>query len=464
MKLGRASLQLIVLGLMILLLGLAPYPREFSETMRQAEVHRLAREYEAALQAYREAAQLSPSSPLPWRKMGEILLLQQRFIPATAVLLEAQHLGESAETWRLLGESYAGRADWAGAMQSWLRAQALAPDDAQIYVALGRGSIAQGQFDQAAGFLTQALALEASPQAAAEAHALLGRLLASKDPTMAESHFRQAGEQDMLAVMQTIDAEPSPARQLTLLGIAFLQRQELALARAHLAEAAALRPDDPEILAYLAHTLDQLGETVSARELLDRAVELDKDSVLAAYFLGTHHRLVGNVETAQATLWEAMQRDPENAALRVEMAETFIDEGDYASAEEWYQGAIDVAPDRVDFHLALVHFYLDHLYRVAEGGIPAAQALVSLDPESAVAHDLLGWAYHLSGQQEEAAEALLRALALDPDLVSAHFHLGSLYFFTGRPTQAQEHLQRAANLDTSGYFRKRAEALLRDLD
>ena len=463
MKLRRGGLQFMLLALLVLLLGLTPYPKRFSGAMRQAEAHRAASEYEAALQVYREAAEGSPTSPLPWLRMGEILLLQHRFIPATAVLLEAQSLGEDVETWLLLGESYAGRGDWAGAMHNWLQAQALAPQDARVYVALGRASLAQGQFGQAAGYLTQALQLQASPKERDEAHALLGRLTV-QDPAIAESHFRQAGDLDMLAVLQTVSAEPDVARRATLWGIAFLQRQELALARAYLAEAAALRPDDPEVLAYLAHTLDQLGETVEARELLERALELDPDSVLAAYFLGTHHRLVGNVEAAQAVLWEAVLRDPENAALRVEMAETFIDQADYPNAEEWYQSAVDAAPDRIDFRRALVHFYLDHLYKVAEEGIPAAQALVSLEPENAEAHDLLGWAYQLSGQQEAAAEALLQALALDPDLVSAHFHLGSLYFFSGRPAQAQVYLQRAADLDTGGYFRKRAEALLRDLN
>lgn len=463
MKLGRKGLQLMLLALGVLLFGLTPYAKGFSGAMRQAEAHRAAGEYEAALQTYREAAQSSPSSPLPWLRMGEILLLQHRFIPATAVLLEAQLRAEDVETWLLLGESYAGRGDWAGAMQYWLRAQALAPGDARSYVHLGRASLAQGQFDQAAGFLTQALELEASPEEKAGTHSLLGRL-SLQDPVMAESHFRQAGDLDMLAVLQTVNDEPDPARRATLWGIAFLQRQELALAHTHLAEAAALRPGDPEILAYLAHTLDQLGETVEAARLLEQALELDPTSVLVAYFLATHHRLVGNVEAAQAILWEAVQRDPENAALRVEMAEAFVDLADYASAEQWYQSAVEIDPDRIEFHLALVHFYLDHLYNVAEGGIPAARALVALDPQSAQAHDLLGWAYHLSGRQQEAAESLRQALALDPDLVSALFHLGSVYYFTGQPAQAQELLQRAADLDTTGYYRKRAEALLHDLD
>lgn len=464
MKPRRASLQLIVLASAILLLGLVPYPRGFTEAMRQAGVHRVAGNYGAALEAYREAAERSPSSPLPWLRMGEILLLQHRSVPATAVLLEAQGLRRDAETSRLLGESYADRGDWAAALQHWLRAAALAPDDARIQVALGRGSLAQGHFDQAASILTHALQLDASSSEAAEAHALLGRLVVLDDPDLAERYFRQAADLDMLAVLQTINAEPSPSRRATLWGIAFLQRQELALARHYLEQAASLAPEDAEILAYLAHTLDQLGETAAAKDLLEQALELDEDSVLAYYFLGAHNRLVGNVEAAQAALWEAALRDPENAALRVEMAEAFLDQADYPNAEEWYLGAVEAAPDQVDFHLALVHFYLDHLYKVAERGIPAAQALVELDPDNATAHDLLGWAYQLSGQPDAAAQALQEALALDPELASAHFHLGILDLFAGRQAQAQEHLQRAADLDTGGYVRKRAEAYLRDLD
>ena len=106
-------------------------------------------------------------------------------------------------------------------------------------------------------------------------------------------------------------------------------------------------------------------------------------------------------DSAQAALWQALLLDPENAAFRVEMGEAFVDQPDYAAAEEWFQGAVEVAPSDVAFHLVLVHFYLDHLYRIEEGGLPAAQTLVELAPNDARAHDLLGWAYLLSGQPAE---------------------------------------------------------------
>jgi tetratricopeptide (TPR) repeat protein len=339
----------------------------------------------------------------------------------------------------------------------------LTPDDASVQIALGRGSIAQSSFDQAARFLSQALESQPAAHDAATAHALLGRLLLADDPALADEHFRQAGDQDMLAVLAVASAEPAPALRHLLLGAAFLQRGEITLARRHFEQAVALAPANAEATAYLAHTLDRMGETAAARELLEHALDLDANSALAFYFLGIHHHRAGYVEGAQAALWEALLRDPENAAMRVAMAETFLDLGDYAHAEEWYQAAVDVADQDIEFHLLLARFYVDHLYRVEEGGLPATEAAVALAPDDARAHDLLGWAYHLAGRHAEGESSLTHALALDPYLVSAHFHLGSLYTHVNQVEQALQHLQRAVDLDTAGFYRSRAQSLLNDL-
>ena len=458
----RAGLAVALLAMAILLLGLTPYPKGFAAAMRQAETHRAAREFGAAVDAYEGAAGLDPDSPLPWLQMGQVLLTQRRFVPAALAFFQAQRLGGGQQALVGLGESYAGEGNWSAAMETWLDALALEPGNAGLYVALGRASVAQGQFDQARRFLLHALELEPAGAEASTAHALLGRLAAGDDPAQAERHFRLAGDEDMLAVLEAVDAEPDPDRRHLLLGMAALQRSEFSLARSYFERAVALAPASAEAHAYLAHTLDQMGETVAAGELLDQAQGLDPESALVYYFLGTHHRLVGNVDAAQAALWQALARDPENAALRVEMARTFVDQHNYSSAEEWYKGAVEVAPGDADFHLMLVRFYLDHLYRVAEGGLPAAQALVELAPGDARAHDLLGWAYHLAGRHAEGERVLLKALSLDPDLPSAHYHLCSLYLTLGQPDSARRHLQRVIDLDLHGFYRARAELLLEE--
>ena len=460
----RARLQMTLLALFVLMLALTPYPRAFTAAMRQAEARTVSREYGAAIESFLQASRLDQESSLPWLRMGEVLLLHQRFTPAIVAFLEAEHRGGGAEAVLGLGESRAGLGDWASAVGEWLHALALAPEDSSIHVALGRASIALAQFDRAENYLTRALQLQPSPQDSAIARALLGRLWVGDKPDLAEVAFGEAGDDDMLAVLHAVNAEKSPARQALLLGIAFLQRNELTLARHHFERAVALAPGDADPLAYLAHTLDQQGETVAARELLERALELDEHSTLVHYFLGTHHRLVGNSEDAQDALWQALLTDPDNAALRAELGGTLADRGDYLAAEEWYLGAISSAPEEVDFHFMLVHFYLDHLYRVQDGGLPAAQELVALAPDDARAHDLLGWAYHLSGQHDEGLVALGEALDRDPDLASAHFHIGSLYATIRQHDLARHHLQRAIDLDTDGYYRNRAEMILLDLE
>jgi tetratricopeptide (TPR) repeat protein len=464
MKSWRARLQLILLAIVVLFLVLTPYPQAFAANMHQAETLRASREYSAAIESYRQASLLDPESPLPWLKIGEVLLLQHQFASAASALLEAEQRGGAPEAVLGLGESRAGRGDWAGAVREWLHVLTMDPEDPRVYVVLGRASVALGQFDQAQGYLTHALQLAPSPQDAAIAHGLLGRLLVGEDISLAEDAFREAGDEDMLAVLRAVSAEQDPARQALLWGIAFLQRGELALARHHFERAVALAPGDAEALAYLAHTLDQQGETVAAMELLEQALTIDEHSALVHYFLGTHHRLVGNLDRAQDALWQALLEDPENAALRAEMGATLVDQGDYPAAEEWYVGAADAAADDVDFQFMLVHFYLDHLYRVPDAGLSAAQTLMSLAPDDPRAYDLLGWAYHLSGQQGKGVSALTEALNRDPDLVSAHFHLGSLFASTGQVELARQHLQRAADLDTDGYYRERAELILKDLE
>ncbi|MBN1139210.1 MAG: tetratricopeptide repeat protein [Anaerolineae bacterium] len=466
-----SGLKLAIVAVGVLLLNLTPDPQAFTVAMRQAEIHRAGQEYGAAVEAYFRAASLAPDSTLPWQRVGEILMQQHRFAEARDAFRVAS-LGGGAEALLALGDAFAAGGDWAAALTTWYGALPLAPQDARLYLALGRGMIAQGQLEPAADYLRRALDLEPrsnvapSSSVTAAAHGLLGRLLAGDDMAKAAGHLSQAGDSDMLAVLQAVSAEPEPAGQASLLGIAFLQRDELTLARCQLERAVALDPANAQAHAYLGHVLDRQGHTLMAQDKLRQALALDPDLVIAYYFLGIHHRRTGYVREAQATLWQGLLRDPQNAALRVQMAEAYLDLGDYEGAEEWYQGAVDVVSEdqQFDFQLILAHFYLDHLYHIAQGGVPAAEAAAMLAPDDARAQDLLGWAYHLAGRHAEAEQALVKALALAPDLVSARYHLGSLYAGTGRPDLARQHLQRAADLDTGGYYRERAASALRDLE
>lgn len=69
---------------------------------------------------------------------------------------------------------------------------------------------------------------------------------------------------------------------------------------------------------------------------------------------------------------------------------------------------------------------------------------VALDPDSAVAHQLLGQAYLQQQTYEAIGEAkseLVQALAHDPSLVWARFYLARIYLDLGQPRKAKEQLE-----------------------
>ena len=77
-------------------------------------------------------------------------------------------------------------------------------------------------------------------------------------------------------------------------------------------------------------------------------------------------------------------------------------------------------------------------------GIKEIKAALTLDPKSADAHLMLGYAYRLLGSYRMIGEAkgeFRQALSLDPGNTSARFHLARVYLDLGRVRKARETLE-----------------------
>jgi tetratricopeptide (TPR) repeat protein len=70
------------------------------------------------------------------------------------------------------------------------------------------------------------------------------------------------------------------------------------------------------------------------------------------------------------------------------------------------------------------------------------QAL-SLKPDSAEAHSLLGSALAEAGNYQEAEEALRKAVALKPDYAEGYYHLGNFLKSVGKQSEAEEAFRKA---------------------
>ena len=68
---------------------------------------------------------------------------------------------------------------------------------------------------------------------------------------------------------------------------------------------------------------------------------------------------------------------------------------------------------------------------------------ISLKPNSAEGHSLLGSALAEAGNYREAEEALRKAVALKPDYAEGYYHLGNFLKSQGKQSEAEEAFRKA---------------------
>jgi tetratricopeptide (TPR) repeat protein len=263
----------------------------------------------------------------------------------------------------------------------------------------------------------------------------------------------------LLEVLDEAEAAHSPAEAAKAVGLAWVQMEEWQLARAALERALRLDASDAEALAFLGHSEAALGRP--AFEHLTAGVAARPDWPLGHYLLGLYYVKQGVYRPAAEEFQTTLRLDPGNAQAQADLARAHLGMGQYQAAEEALMAAVTSAPDNLAFRLALARFYADHAYRVAERGLPAAQAAADLAPDDAQARELLGWMYFLAGDVRLARLHLESALRLDPELASAYYRLGMIEKNLGRKEAAGSAFERAIDLDTDGFYREQAETAMR---
>jgi tetratricopeptide (TPR) repeat protein len=96
-----------------------------------------------------------------------------------------------------------------------------------------------------------------------------------------------------------------------------------------------------------------------------------------------------------------------------------------------------------DHHQKGLSYYHEKKFQEAEGEF---LAVLSLDPNHAVAHNNLGLTYHAQGRRQEAALEYLSALKIEPSFAEAMNNLGLLYDQQGRADEAMSLYDRAVKI------------------
>jgi tetratricopeptide (TPR) repeat protein len=416
----------------------------------------------AAVSAYEQAAALAPDAPTPYLRLARLYLDWNRPQEGLAAVAEAAERGAAdADVEPLRAALYAAAGDWEETARHAEAALALAPDDAathalvaQAYLNLGRATEAETAY--------RAI-LTADPQSSL-AHERLGALLAISEPAGAGGHLEAAGTPLATALLDTLEqsAGSDPAYRLTLIGQTCLDHGVPALAALALAQAATANPEYADAQALWGLALDQMGRTEEALPHLEAAVQAAPDSARARSLLGIHLLSAHEPEAARPHLEAAHEADPQNPAFCLYLAYLYADLGGYEVARVWLEEATRLAPQEPAIWERVARFYAER--GLGAQGLRAAHNLVALAPESAKAHDLLGWTLFLTGEVEHAEAELGEALAREPCLATAQYHLGEIYAYRSQSAAARAALTRALDCNTDPTLRAEIEEALLRLD
>ncbi len=182
-------------------------------------------------------------------------------------------------------------------------------------------------------------------------------------------------------------------------------------------QAILIAPEDPRGYAMKARALNWAGEAdQSAIEAL-RAIELDPDYVLGHAYLAEAYTDLGQLRQAREQAEIAIELDPYNVDARRNYAYVLEFYGDYGGAIAQYQQAIQINPNLLDLWYGLARNYRgagpnDPTGEMYQKSFETYQQIIMRVPDDPLPYVELGRTYFEVREDDAAQANLERAVAL----------------------------------------------------
>ena len=280
--------------------------------------------------------------------------------------------------------------------------------------------------------------------------------------------FADPGDADLVAKLDmAVQASWGP---LVNAGAKALEEGRLEEAEEALVEATEIKPDGPEAWINLAAVYSKQDKKAEAIAAYEKALALNTENEVVQYNLAvTYHQLGREAKVAgdsakhtellgkAETLYKAyLEKKPDDPAVLNNLASLYQERGDEAQMREALSGAMaaDSVTQASSFEAGRA-FLRARDYPQAEEAFTKAVDLT--DEADATSREIRGYALESLGlvliQQKKfdpAIEVLNRLVAMQPDLAVAHEYLGYAYRDSGRKEEALAAFARAEELKKAG--------------
>ncbi|HEY3132073.1 MAG TPA: tetratricopeptide repeat protein [Acidobacteriota bacterium] len=283
--------------------------------------------------------------------------------------------------------------------------------------------------------LTIHLAAQDTPQRSREVHTT-GAELSSAARALQQGDLNRA-EQILRLVLQR---EPKNARAHHLLGLAYFQRGEVTLAEAELRTAASSTPVPASVSYDYGVVLISQNKFQEAAPQLERAVKLDPKDALALLFLGRAYHELNYSRKANQLFQRAVQIDPNVRDGYYHLGFSFKSLGDRADAEKYLRMELERDPDH-----ALARYEIADI-EYEKGNYDAALEAVTRSVRNpgirAKSLYLRGKIFLRQQRIEDARQSFLKAVETSPDMADSYFQLSMIARGQGDTETAEKYLAR----------------------
>ncbi len=201
------------------------------------------------------------------------------------------------------------------------------------------------------------------------------------------------------------------------IGLKHHQLGQFELAESAYREVLLSDPRNSEALYYLGVLASQLGNKLSAVELIGKAIEIDSSKGIYYYNLGEALQVLGRLDEAVVAYRLALQRDPTDAESLNNLGRALQTLGNPDEAIICYRRSLELRPNDVE---ALNNLGGLHQTR---GDLTAAIAnyemAIQLRPDFVQVYCNLGSALKANGQPDAARKCFVQALQVQPQSIEA---------------------------------------------
>lgn len=303
---------------------------------------------------------------------------------------------------------------------------ALGSDTIPLLRELADAEIAQQNWEAAVEYLEALLLLQPNDS---RTNYLLGLITLTEDTRRAFTYFNTIGSDpeinqavESLSRVAVAFNEPVTYSDYQSLGLTLIDLEEWVFAERAFNAAIALEQDWLSF-TYRGYVRDHI-EGDSGFKDFGSALALAPTSPLVYYFLGLHWRQADDLATSHEAFLNAYFLETTNPAYAIEIGRTNLLMGDNISAEEWFNIAVSLEPDNLQWHQLRAAFYADEGFALESDGIAAIQEDYTFAPEDPDILTSLGYAHLQLENVDDAQNFLELAINIDPNSARTQYIYG----------------------------------------